>query len=250
MLPLQRSSDAESAEPKLASCTVRVELKKWHDAVAPTSPLIPLAGNKLAARDVACRRGDRIIFRHVSFELPSGGLLQVSGHNGTGKTSLLRLVCGFIHPEEGTIEWNGLPANSLGDEHHRNVAYVGHLNAAKDELSPLENLRLSAELSALTDTEPAIHGALSDFGLNTVNIPCKALSQGQKRRLALARLRLSEGRVLWILDEPFAALDSDGIRVVTMLIETHLRAGGMALITTHQEVPIAAASVQRMELGT
>lgn len=211
----------------------------------------PHARNQLSASSLACRRGDRRVFSGLAFELTDGGLLLVTGANGTGKTSLLRVICGFLHPEAGKIEWNGSGLRILGDDYIRNLAYVGHMNAIKDDLSVLENLRFAAQLAGLTSNRSEIFQALGRFAFGGFeDLPCKFLSQGQKRRLALARLSLSASRALWVLDEPFAALDAAGIETVRELLEAHLSRGGMALVTTHQDVPVAARTVQRLELAS
>ena len=210
----------------------------------------PPARSTLHANGLQCVRGDRRVFDGVAFDLTSGGLLQVSGPNGSGKTSLLRIVCGLLQQAAGRIEWNGHGIRALGEEYNQNLAYVGHLNGVKDELRVSENLRIGAQLAGVSATDEAITATLHEFSFRGLeNLPCKFLSQGQKRRLALARLRLSGTRPIWVLDEPFAALDTAGVEVVRLVLEEHLERGGLALLTTHQEVAIAAPNVQRVELG-
>ena len=209
----------------------------------------PYARSLLRASGLQCVRGDRRVFNGVGFELSNGGLLQVSGANGSGKTSLLRIVCGLLQPAAGSIHWNGRSLRELGEDYGSSVTYIGHLNAVKDELKVGETFRLSARLSAAYVPEETVAAALCEFGFGGLeHLPCRFLSQGQKRRLALARLRLSGSRAIWILDEPFAALDPDGVAVVTLVLEEHLARGGLALLTTHQDVPIAAHSLQRIGL--
>jgi heme exporter protein A len=189
------------------------------------------------------------VFDGIGFDLANGGLLQVRGPNGSGKTSLLRMVCGLLEPAAGSIEWNGRHIRTLGEEYHQDLAYIGHLNAVKDELKARENLRFCARLAAVPATDALIGAALREFAFDGLeHLPCKFLSQGQKRRLALARLRLSGTRAVWVLDEPFAALDAAGIEVVRLVIEGHLERGGLVMLTTHQDVAIAAHGVQTIEL--
>ena len=209
----------------------------------------PLPHRSLRAQAVKCVRGDRIVFSDVDLALPAGGLLQISGPNGSGKTSLLRIVCGLIPPAGGKIFWDDRDVVSLGDDFHRELAYVGHLNAIKDELSVRENLRFNAQLAGLSVAQKEIELALADFAFGGLeHRPGKYLSQGQKRRLGLARLKLAGARPLWVLDEPFAALDAAGIEMVRTMLEAHLARGGLVLLTTHQEIAIAAPEFRRIEL--
>lgn len=215
-----------------------------------TETSVPHTSSTLCARSLECLRGDRRLFHALAFDLSNGGLLQVRGPNGSGKTSLLRMVCGLFPPAGGEIAWNGYRIGELGEDYHTHLAYVGHLNAVKDELNALENLRFSARLGALAADADSLRAALRSFGLEGFeHLPCRILSQGQKRRLALARLKLSAERALWVLDEPFAALDAAGIAVMCALLEEHLARGGLALLTTHQEVAISAPSMQSIELA-
>ncbi len=204
----------------------------------------------LEARGLACTRGDRTVFTGLDFELSNGGLLRISGPNGSGKTSLLRLLCGLLSPSQGAIEWNGEPLASLGEDYHGDLAYVGHLNGVKDELDVEENLAHAVKFAGLEADAGDLAAALQEFALGDfVRLQCKFLSQGQKRRLALARLRLCMAKALWVLDEPFVALDGAGVEVVRTLIEQHLAGGGLAVLTTHQEVPINCADTRRIELA-
>ena len=197
-----------------------------------------------------CVRGERRLFADLSFELAPHGLLQVRGANGSGKTSLLRNLCGLLPPAAGSIKWNGSEIHALGDEYRAQIAWLGHLSAVKDELTARENLRFAARASGLAASTADTDAALHKLGVDGFHyLPCKVLSQGQRRRVALARLCLCAGRSLWILDEPFTALDASAVTLMQELIESHLRAGGMVVLTTHQEVVIAARTTRRVELG-
>jgi len=203
----------------------------------------------LRATGLECTRGGRRLFFDLSFDLPAGALLQVQGPNGSGKTSLLRMVCGLLAPDAGEISWNGRGIGELGEEYRARLAYIGHLNAIKDELDPGENLRHSSQIAGISATAAELDEALRAFGLNGARVPCKLLSQGQKRRAALARLKLSSARGFWVLDEPFSALDAEGVAVTRSLIETQLARGGAVMFTTHQEVAFTGRALQRIEFS-
>lgn len=197
----------------------------------------------LEASDLCCVRGDRSLFSGISFNLAGGALLQVTGTNGSGKTSLLRIVCGLSTPEAGTLRWHGNNIKTLREEYARELVYIGHVNAVKDDLTALENLHLSSVLAGLEVTPALAHTALERFGVAAcAALPARVLSQGQRRRVALARLVLCEARPLWVLDEPFAALDSHAVSLLQSLLAAQLARGGAVLFTTHQDVPIAAST--------
>jgi heme exporter protein A len=204
----------------------------------------------LAITQLECVRGERRLFTDLSFEAAPHTLLEVRGPNGSGKTSLLRNLCGLLPPAAGSIRWRGDDIQALGDDYRASLAYLGHLSGVKDELNAIENLRFSAQAGSLPVDGNAIDGALERLGVrNFRHLPCKALSQGQRRRVALARLCLSASRTLWILDEPFTALDTAALAVVKALVESHLERGGIVILTTHQEVAIDARATRRVELG-
>ena len=205
----------------------------------------------LEVSNLACTRGERTLFRGVSFKFEPGALLHVAGANGSGKTSLLRLLCGLGAPDTGEVRWRGETIRALREVYWREVVYMGHANALKDDLSAKENLLVACMLAGRTATGEAVSDALKAFGLAACeHLPVRALSQGQKRRSALARLALSRPASLWILDEPFTALDTAALALTRTLIESHLEAGGMVVLTTHQEVAIAARVTRRVELGS
>ena len=204
----------------------------------------------LSVNALACVRGERRLFADLSFTLAPHTLLAVRGANGSGKTSLLRMLCGLLSPAAGTIAWNGNDIHSAREEYCAQIAYIGHLNGVKDELTGLENLQFAACTAGLAASAESADTALRQLGLDGFQRqPCKTLSQGQRRRVALARLCLSATRPLWVLDEPFTALDTAALALTQGLLESHLQQGGMVVLTTHQDAPVAARSVQRIDLG-
>jgi heme exporter protein A len=201
----------------------------------------------LEADNLECVRGDRRLFAGVGFRLEAGELLYLQGKNGAGKTSLLRMLIGLLPPETGEIRWQGKPIGS--DEFRSDLCYLGHLNAIKEELTPLENLLAAARLADEPLSEDDALDALEQVGLaGREDLACRYLSQGQKRRVALARL-VKEKRPLWILDEPFVALDVAAVDWLAGIISGHLQRGGLAVMTTHQQVTIPAGAVRELRLG-
>ena len=193
---------------------------------------------------LACERGGLRLFSDLDLSLAPGGLLRVRGANGSGKTTLLRTLAGVTRPFSGSVRWRG---NPLGDEFRSEMLFLGHAAAIKDELTVLENLQFAAQLSELKNTDCG--HALEQFGIvRLADLPARYLSQGQRRRAALARLALSSAVPLWLLDEPFAALDGEGIAQVAALCSAHVGAGGMLVYTSHQDVPIPSAALQEIEL--
>jgi len=203
----------------------------------------------LEVTNLECVRGDRPLFRNLSFTLKPGELLHVTGANGSGKTTLLRTLCGLSRPAGGAIRWNGADTHALGDEFSAQLAYVGHSNGVQGELTPPENLRAAACLAGAADAT-GIERALEQLALAAFrHFPAKILSQGQKRRLALARLPLLQ-KPLWVLDEPLSALDARSVAVMTGLLAGHLERGGLAVLTSHQELAVEIATVLQISLDS
>ena len=202
----------------------------------------------LEVRDLEVMRGDHRLFSNLGFSLQGGELLRLRGSNGSGKTSLLRTICGLYEPTEGEVLWKGESIRSQRDEFNRALTYLGHHNGIKAELTGFENLRLSNTLCGNDVSEDQIYDALGEIGLaGREDLPTQVLSQGQKRRVALARLLLSEAE-LWVLDEPFTALDVGAVKMLSQLIERHLQKGRMVIFTTHQEVAIRAGESREIDL--
>lgn len=196
----------------------------------------------LKAEELAAFRGERLVFRDVSFDLPEGGALVLVGPNGSGKSTLLRLLAGLVHPIAGRLLWRGEDALADLPAHARRLTYVGHLDAVKPGLTVAENLDFSARL-----TGGSVAGALAAVGLaDLAELPARMLSAGQKRRLALARLGLSRG-TLWLLDEPTLGLDTASIARFGAMLLAHRRRGGMVVAATH--VPLPLDGTQELRLG-
>jgi len=197
----------------------------------------------LEAAELECERGGWVLFRGLSFALRAGESLRVAGANGSGKTSLLRILCGLLAPIAGEVRWRGTAIGRLREEYSGELVYLGHAPAVKDDLTAAENLAISCALAGMPAAARAIEEALARFGLAGKTQPARRLSQGQRRRAALARLALSAARPLWLLDEPFSALDAQGVGLLRGLIEAHLARGGAVVFTTHQDAGVAATRV-------
>jgi len=190
----------------------------------------------LQVSDLACSRGERRLFAGVDFSLAAGEWLHVQGENGSGKTSLMRLLVGLSPADAGQIHWRGEPTPSA--DFRRELIYLGHQAAVKEDLTPLENLRLAAPLDGIALDERTAMAALVRLGLRgREDLPVRVLSAGQKRRVLLARL-LTRPALLWVLDEAFNALDAPAVKLLGELIAEHLSAGGIAVLTSHQPLPV------------
>ncbi len=203
----------------------------------------------LEAVNLGCIRGDRRLFKSLNFSIQPSELIELRGANGSGKTSLLRILCGLAGPAEGEVRWNGKNIRSLGEEYSGAVSYLAHQNGVKDELSAIENLRIACGVSGNGLSKADAQTVLEQVGLSRQqNLPARSLSAGQKRRVALARL-LRSSATLWLLDEVLTSLDDKAIKISQQFIGDHLRKGGLAIIATHQELDLAAERIQQIELS-
>ena len=203
----------------------------------------------LQALQLECTRGFRTLFSGLDVLLNDGELLHVRGANGSGKTGLLRILCGLLAPARGEVRWRGKSIRDLAEDFRRELVYIGHASGVKDELTAAENLRIACALSGLPADAAAIGGALDRFGVGRyANAAVKTLSQGQRRRAALARLALAAGHPLWLLDEPFNALDASAAANVEQALAAHLQRGGIVVMTAHQAVPGFGPRARALEL--
>jgi heme exporter protein A len=201
----------------------------------------------LGLSDLSCSRGDRVLFSGANLQLSPGEALYVTGPNGAGKTTLLRVICGLAMPEHGDVLWNGESTRKLREEYARDLLFLGHAAALKDELSAVENLTVAASISGHQVTPEQAITALRQFGLKgREDLPTRVLSAGQRRRVNLARLILPSPPRLWILDEPFTALDVKAVGQLAGILAGHLRGGGMVIYTTHQDVEFPGCVVRRL----
>ena len=196
----------------------------------------------LSVSNLSCVRADQTLFSGVGFELAPGECLHLEGGNGVGKTSLLRILAGFSPAAQGEVRWQGELLGSSACRLSQDLLYLGHQLALKEELNAVENLQAGAAIAGTSVARDAALAALQRLGLGSrAALPVRVLSQGQKRRVALARLVL-QTQPLWLLDEPFVALDGPARSLVAGLMEAHLARGGMVLFTSHQPVNIGGRS--------
>ncbi|MDR0587422.1 MAG: cytochrome c biogenesis heme-transporting ATPase CcmA [Burkholderiales bacterium] len=195
----------------------------------------------LEVKNLAARRGYATLFEEVGFRVDAGDALLITGANGTGKTTLLRMIAGLSHPAAGQIFWNGKPVLPFAGELRNNVLFTGHAPMIKDELTAAENLTLLLKLADIPVTQHAVLDALAKVALHhRRDVSARHLSQGQRRRIGLARLLLSHA-LLWVLDEPVTALDTAGIDLLTQMIESHRQQGGAIIASTHQSLILKIA---------
>jgi heme exporter protein A len=203
--------------------------------------------HSLAASALACERDDRVLFRDLAFAVNAGEVLFVEGRNGSGKTTLLHILAGMRRPDEGDVLWCGRAVGRFDSEFRAQVAFVGHTNGVKSDLSAQENLRVARALSVPGVLHP--DAALERVGLaGFEDVETRRLSAGQRRRVALARL-LVVAAPLWILDEPFSSLDRHGTALMEETVAWHVREGGLAVVTAHHEADFRGAAVRRVVLS-
>jgi heme exporter protein A len=209
--------------------------------------------NTLRIGNLGCQRGERILFKNLSFELSTGKILYVQGENGSGKTTLLRTLCGLSLPTAGDISWNGIKVKTLAEDYYGHVLYIGHLAGIKEDLTAVENIQFSASLFGYTVSRLQVSNALEALDIaRCADLPTRVLSQGQKRRIALAQLWLQNDPKkvpLWVLDEPFTALDSNMIKKLTQHIENYVESGGIVVFTSHQIPDFKPQLMQNLQLG-
>ena len=202
---------------------------------------------RLTAKDLELERGERLLFRGLHFDAPAGSLVRLAGANGTGKTSLLRLLTGLMQPDAGAVLYKGTDISKLKEDYAKDLVYIGHMNGVKDDLSAIENVRVAARMGNIIASDEELVDALTRVGLEDfIDQLTGELSQGQRRRVALARLFVSKTKPVWILDEPFVALDAASVANLAATVAEHVQAGGIVIYTTHQECDVPVESARKM----
>ncbi len=205
-------------------------------------------GGLLEGCALDCRRGRRLLFRGLDIRLEPGSITWLRGTNGSGKTSLMRILAGLSTPAAGEVQWNGVPLRAAGRPARQGTLYIGHANALKDDLTLLESLAYLARLAELPEAAARAQRALGRLGLAPQrNLAVRMLSQGQRRRGALARLALDESPCTWILDEPYDSLDSASTGILSALISEQAARGGAVLLTSHQTVALPGLREYQLE---
>ncbi|NYT46475.1 MAG: cytochrome c biogenesis heme-transporting ATPase CcmA [Candidatus Methanofishera endochildressiae] len=201
----------------------------------------------LEVKNLFCERDERVLFANFSFQINTAEVVQIIGQNGSGKTTLLRILCGLSDAYSGEIYWQGTDLDEVRDQYYQAMLYVGHLAGVKGSLTAEENLCWMMQLDKSLD-KCTIATALKQVGLyGFENVPCHSLSAGQQRRVGLARLYLSSAP-LWILDEPFTALDKKGVKEKEALIANHIQEGGSVILTTHHDLMIPGQTIRPINL--
>ncbi len=204
-------------------------------------------GQYLAAEALSCQRNYRELFADLSFRLHAHEVLLVEGRNGSGKTTLLRTIAGIRRADAGQLTWCGTPIEKLGADFHEHIAYVGHLDGVKADLTAYENLRVARALGKPADI--SLDDALAQVELlDRADVLTQNLSAGQRRRLALARLLVTDA-TLWVLDEPFTALDKQGRAAFERLMQQHTQKGGMVVLSSHHDINLHDQKIQRINLS-
>lgn len=215
-------------------------------AVTLSSQSNYLYSGKLEIKNLACLRNERILFNGLNFSLEPETVMFLEGKNGSGKTSLLRILCGFRQQDEGELFWNS-QAVASEPQYFQNISYIGHFNGIKDELTVEENLNLMRSLATASDIK--VETVLKQIGLfKQADVITRQLSAGQKRKLALARLMMTNNS-FWVLDEPFTSLDKASVEFFEALIKNHIKRGGMLILTSHHEIDLSGLSVNHFNLA-
>ncbi|MBZ9610259.1 cytochrome c biogenesis heme-transporting ATPase CcmA [Rheinheimera maricola] len=211
-------------------------------------PFSVIVGQELLqAQALSCIRQDRVLFEQLSFTVRAGDILQVAGKNGAGKSSLLRLLAGLSAPDEGTLHYRSQPLSDVVDDYAANLCFIGHQSGIHEQLTALENLAFWRAAAGVP--QPDDYALLAQLGLAGLeDIPCNMLSAGQQRRVSLARLWFTSCQV-WILDEPFTALDQSAIAMLQQYFLQHLNRGGAIVLTTHQNLTLQYNSLTTLELA-
>jgi heme exporter protein A len=230
---VSREKSSSMNGPSLKDRYMQSHLPDCFIASAGATISYPETRFMLSATQLAFRRGDAWLFTDVSFEIHPAQILWLRGKNGRGKTSLLRLVVGLTQPDHGTLTWDGVPLHDAPD-YRSQLVYIGHTNGLKDDLTVSESLHFLARLHDRDSTPDSVSAALLRLAIHhRSHLPVRTLSQGQRRRVALARLALEQGPSLWVLDEPFDTLDQEGISIINGLLEEHLARHGSVILTSH-----------------
>ncbi|ASU23563.1 cytochrome c biogenesis heme-transporting ATPase CcmA [Vibrio qinghaiensis] len=203
----------------------------------------------LEVNNLTAIRDERVLFEALSFVIRAGELVQIEGRNGTGKTTLLRIIAGLGDRDDGSISWNGVNIESNRDDYHQDLLFLGHQTGVKRDLTAFENLHFYQSVHNSGSFSQAIHQALAQVGLaGREDVAVGQLSAGQQRRVALARLWLSQQK-LWILDEPLTAIDKQGVKVLEALFLGHAQQGGIVVLTTHQDMFSDYPQLRKIKLG-